>query len=48
MLASTAGWRYGRPVTSTPIRSLRVAWASAARVIHPSMQSPSMRSVKIG
>ena len=48
IFASTAGWRYGVALTSTPNRRRRVAWARAVRVIQPSMQSPSMASVKIG
>ena len=40
MLASTAGWRYGMPVTSTPTRRRLVAWASAVGVIQPSRQGP--------
>ena len=40
MLASTAGWRYGIPVTSTPTRSRWVAWASAVVVTQPSRQGP--------
>ena len=48
MLASTAGWRYGMPVTSTPTRNRVVAWASAASVIQPSRHGPGESSVKIG
>ena len=47
MFASTDGWRYGLPVTSTPSRSRVVACASAASVIQPSMHGP-VRSEKIG
>ena len=48
ILASTAGWRYGMPVTSTPTRSRRVAWARAVVVTHPSRHGPLTSSVKIG
>ena len=40
ILASTAGWRYGIPVTRTPTRSRLVAWANAVVVIQPSRQGP--------
>jgi hypothetical protein len=41
MLAMTAGWRYGTALTIDPIRSLEVAWASAASMVQPSRQGPS-------
>ena len=47
MFASTAGCRYTMPVTITPARSRRVAWARAASVTHPSMHGPD-GSEKIG
>ncbi len=47
MLASTAGWRYGMPVTSTPTRSRCVACASAVVVTQPSRHGP-VESEKIG
>ena len=47
MFASTAGWRYGMPVTSTPTRSRVVACASVVVVTHPSRQGP-VESEKIG
>jgi hypothetical protein len=47
MFASTAGWRYTLPVTSTPTRIRSVAWASAASAVQPSRQGP-VESEKIG
>ena len=47
MFASTAGWRYGLPVTSTPTRIRLVAWASAVVAIQPSRHGP-VGSEKIG
>ena len=47
MLASTAGWRYGMPVTSTPTRSRLVAWASAVER-DPALEARAARSLKIG
>ena len=48
MLASTAGCRYGVPVTSTPTRMRWVAWASAVSVVQPSRHGPWESSEKIG
>ncbi len=38
IFASTAGWRYVFPVTSTPSRSCSVSTASAASAVHASRQ----------
>ena len=48
MFASTAGWRYGMPVTMHPTRIRVVACASAARVVQPSRQGPLRSPPRIG
>ena len=47
IFASTAGWRYGMPVTRSPMRSRFVACASAVVVTQPSRHGP-VESEKIG